>query len=45
MIAAMAREVGALSVCDNTFLSPVRQKPLNLGCDIDVCAGGPIAPD
>ena len=34
MIATMARKAGALSVCDNTFLSPVRQKPLDLGCDI-----------
>ncbi|NNE57331.1 MAG: cystathionine gamma-synthase [Hellea sp.] len=33
-IAKAAKAVGALSVCDNTFLSPVRQKPLALGCDI-----------
>lgn len=33
-IAARARAIGALSVCDNTFLSPARQKPLELGCDI-----------
>lgn len=33
-IADKARKVGALSVCDNTFLSPLRQKPLDLGCDI-----------
>jgi len=35
-IAQMTRKAGALSVCDNTFLSPVRQKPLDLGCDIVV---------
>jgi len=35
-IAQIARDAGALSVCDNTFLSPVRQKPLDLGCDIVV---------
>ncbi len=34
MIAQKATFVGALSVCDNTFLSPARQKPLDLGCDI-----------
>ena len=33
-IAKAARNVGALAVCDNTFLSPVRQKPIELGCDI-----------
>ena len=33
-VADMARKIGALSVCDNTFLSPLRQKPLDLGCDI-----------
>ncbi|MEE9272776.1 MAG: cystathionine gamma-synthase [Robiginitomaculum sp.] len=31
-----ANDVGALSVCDNTFLSPVRQKPLSLGANIVV---------
>lgn len=35
-ITTKAKAVGALSVCDNTFLSPVRQNPLNLGCDIVV---------
>lgn len=29
-----AKAVGAITACDNTFLSPVRQKPLELGCDI-----------
>lgn len=33
-IASMAKSVGAITVCDNTFLSPVRQNPLALGCDI-----------
>ncbi|MEM9599852.1 MAG: aminotransferase class I/II-fold pyridoxal phosphate-dependent enzyme [Pseudomonadota bacterium] len=30
----MARHVGALSVVDNTFLSPLRQRPMALGADI-----------
>jgi cystathionine gamma-synthase len=30
----MARAVGALSVVDNTFLSPLRQQPLALGADM-----------
>ncbi len=34
LLAEKARAVGALSVCDNTFLSPARQRPLDLGCDI-----------
>ncbi len=34
MISEAARKIGALSVCDNTFLSPLRQKPLELGCDM-----------
>ena len=33
-IAAIAREQGAISVVDNTFLSPVFQQPLALGVDI-----------
>lgn len=33
-LAEKARKAGALSVCDNTFLSPARQMPLALGCDI-----------
>lgn len=32
----IAREVGALVIVDNTFLSPYLQKPLNLGADIVV---------
>jgi len=35
-LAKAAHDVGALVVCDNTFLSPVRQKPLALGADIVV---------
>ena len=35
-IVKRAKEVGALVVADNTFLSPVLQKPLDLGCDIVV---------
>ena len=33
-IAAAGKIAGAIIVADNTFLSPVRQKPLELGCDI-----------
>lgn len=33
-IAALAREVGALVIVDNTFLSPYLQRPLELGADI-----------
>ena len=33
-ISALSRKAGALTVCDNTFLSPARQKPLALGCDV-----------
>lgn len=33
-IAALARANGAISVADNTFLSPALQNPLGLGCDI-----------
>jgi cystathionine gamma-lyase len=35
-IGAMCRERGVLSVCDNTFASPVVQRPLELGIDIVV---------
>ncbi len=35
-IAAIAREHGVLTVCDNTFSSPYFQKPLNLGIDISL---------
>lgn len=33
-IAARAKAVGAITVCDNTFLSPMLQQPLSLGADI-----------
>jgi cystathionine gamma-synthase len=33
-LAAQAKEVGALVVVDNTFLSPILQQPLALGADI-----------
>jgi cystathionine gamma-lyase len=35
-IASIAREHGALSVCDNTFATPFLQKPLSLGFDLVV---------
>lgn len=35
-VVARARKVGALTVADNTFLSPALQQPLALGCDIVV---------
>jgi len=31
---ALASTVGAITVADNTFLSPVWQRPLELGCDV-----------
>ena len=33
-IARLAHEHGALAVADNTFASPVIQRPLELGCDV-----------
>lgn len=33
-ISAMAKKVGALTVVDNTFMSPFNQNPLNHGADI-----------
>jgi cystathionine gamma-lyase len=33
-IAAVARERGVLTLCDNTFLTPYFQRPLDLGIDI-----------
>lgn len=35
-LARDAHDIGALVVCDNTFLSPARQQPLQLGADIVV---------
>lgn len=33
-VAAKAREAGALVIADNTLLTPLRQRPLTLGCDL-----------
>lgn len=33
-IARIARDAGAVSICDNTFATPVNQRPLELGMDI-----------
>jgi cystathionine gamma-synthase len=33
-VAAIARAAGALVVCDNTFATPVLQRPLDLGADV-----------
>ncbi len=33
-LATIAREHGALSVCDNTFATPLLQRPLMLGADV-----------
>lgn len=35
-VAALARAQGALTVCDNTFASPINQQPLVLGVDLVV---------
>ncbi len=35
-VVSLAKAVGAIVVADNTFLSPVLQRPLDLGCDIVV---------
>ena len=35
-VAAIARAHGAICVCDNTFASPVNQRPLALGVDVVV---------
>ncbi len=33
-IARIAREAGAVSICDNTFATPINQNPIQLGIDI-----------
>ncbi|MPR35438.1 trans-sulfuration enzyme family protein [Salmonirosea aquatica] len=33
-VSKLAREHGLLSVCDNTWATPVLQRPLDLGCDV-----------
>ncbi len=35
-IAAVAKERGVITICDNTFLSPYFQRPLDLGFDVVV---------
>jgi cystathionine beta-lyase/cystathionine gamma-synthase len=35
-VSALARAQGALTVCDNTFASPINQRPLALGVDLVV---------
>ena len=35
-LSEIAQERGAITVCDNTFLSPIFQRPLDLGIDIVV---------
>lgn len=39
MVAAVGKEIGAVTVCDNTFATPILQKPLALGLDISVHSG------
>ena len=36
LVARLAHEHGALVVADNTFASPILQRPLELGCDVVV---------
>lgn len=38
-IAVIAKSVGALLVVDNTFASPIAQKPIDLGADIVIHSG------
>jgi cystathionine gamma-lyase len=33
-VSALAHEYGAIAICDNTFLSPYFQRPLDLGVDV-----------
>jgi cystathionine gamma-lyase len=35
-VSALARRYGAITICDNTFLSPYFQRPLELGVDVVV---------
>jgi cystathionine gamma-synthase len=37
-VAKIAKKNGILSICDNTFLTPYFQRPLELGMDIVVCS-------
>ncbi len=34
LVSQMAHEVGAICVCDNTWATPVLQRPLDLNCDV-----------
>jgi len=36
VIGAMARAAGITTICDNTFASPINQRPLDLGIDVVV---------
>lgn len=38
-VAAVARERGAITVADNTFATPINQRPLELGVDVVVHSG------
>ena len=40
---ARAKAAGALTVADNTLLTPLRQKPLALGCDLVLHCNGNLA--
>ncbi|WP_234733109.1 trans-sulfuration enzyme family protein [Tellurirhabdus bombi] len=33
-VAAIAHEAGAYCICDNTWATPILQKPIELGCDV-----------
>lgn len=35
-VATLARQKGAYTVCDNTWATPVLQRPLDLGCDVSM---------
>ncbi|HUR97481.1 MAG TPA: PLP-dependent aspartate aminotransferase family protein [Pyrinomonadaceae bacterium] len=35
-VAAIARELGIATICDNTFATPYNQRPLELGVDVSV---------
>ncbi len=38
-LTALARRQGIVTIADNTFLSPLRQKPLDLGADLVIHSG------
>lgn len=35
-VSKAAHEAGAMAICDNTFATPINQRPLDLGCDVVV---------